>query len=128
MAMLGTLHKLTLGTAPAQLAALLPVLGAVHEPAQRQGLRRWRPLHTKQLYTPVTFTSSDLAKRSLLGLVHTYNALPQSVVDSPTVSLFQKRLQRALLRFGDCGAPNWQRLYSDAWKGLPRQQLDALCC
>ena len=51
MGMLGARHKVTLGTAPEQLAVLLPRLGFVAEPLQRQRLRRWRPLHNMQLHT-----------------------------------------------------------------------------
>ena len=80
MGMLGALHKLTLGTAPPQLANLLPCKGHVLEPASRQRLRGWRPLHTKQLETPAHFRSSDLMKRSLFCLALTYNQLPQLAV------------------------------------------------
>ena len=126
MGMLGTLHKLNLGTAPAQLKALFPLLGAATEPLQRQRLRHWRPLHSKQVYTPATFRSTDLMKRSLFGLVHCYNYLPKEVVDSKTVKLLQKKLQQALLRLAETDYPNWQRLYTTEWRSFRRQKLDEL--
>ncbi len=129
MAMLGALHKLSLGTAPPQLALLLPARGVVHEPAQRQRLRFWRPLHDKQLSTPCGFRSSDLMKRSLFGLALSYNTLPQAAVDCRTVKLFQKKLQLSLLCYAEHRAAqgkSWERLYSVHWRELPRTKLDEL--
>ena len=129
MAMLGALHKLCLGTAPPQLALLLPARGVVHEPAQRQRLRFWRPLHDKQLSTPCGFRSSDLMKRSLFGLALSYNTLPQAAVDCRTVKLFQKKLQLSLLCYAEHRAAqgkSWERLYSVHWRELPRTKLDEL--
>ena len=126
MSMLGALHKINLGTAPPQLMALFPPRGPVVEPLARQRLRHWRPLHTRQLCTQASFTSTELMQRSVFGLARVYNLLPQSVVDSASVKLFQRTLQRALLRFAEAGADDWMSLYSAAWKRLPRTQLDSL--
>ena len=126
MGMLGALHKLNLGTAPAQLAALFPLLGTVPEHLSRQRLRGWRRLHNRQLSTPETFKSTDLMKRSLFGLARCYNTLPQCIADSGSVKLLQKRLQQALLRRAESGASDWQRLFSTTWRSLSRTQLDAL--
>ena len=114
MGMLGALHKLTLGTAPQQLAALLPSLGAVAEPRLRQGLRGWRPLHDKQLRTPCSFRSTDLMKRSLFGLALCYNALPQDLANVSNVKLFQRKLQQGLVSYAekqDGNGQGWERLY-----------------
>ena len=135
MSMLGALHKVALGIAPPQLAALSPAVGVVEEPLQRQRLRHWRPLHNKQLSTHASFLSSEITRRSLFGLVHCYNRLPQTVVDARTVRAFQGRLQGALLEYGRsrAGYPSsplapwdWPRLYSTGWKALPRTELDLL--
>ncbi len=125
MGMLGALHKLSLGTAPQQLALLLPRRGLVHEP-HRARLRHWRPLHGKQLSTPAHFRSSDLMKRSLFGLAHCYNALPQEAVDCKNVKLFQTQLQQSLLRYAECKDGDWERLYSVNWRMIPRTKLDEL--
>ena len=126
MAMLGVLHKVVLGKAPVQLGTLFQVRGSVPEPLSRQRLRRWRPLHDHQLHCEATFTSSDVLKRSLFGLAHCYNRLPQELVDTKSVNTFQRRLQRALQRHAENGAENWQALYSTGWKRLPRQNFDLL--
>ena len=126
MSMLGALHKINLELAPPQLAALFPRLGSISEPLSRQRLRFWRPLHSKQLSTHATFTSSQVFKRSLFGLVSCYNTLPQDLADLDTVKALQRRLQAALLRFAELGAVDWPRLYSTAWKRFPRTKLDEL--
>ena len=130
IAMLGALHKVTLGTAPAQLALLFPLRGIVAERENRM-LRYWRPLHNKQLATAAKFSSSDIMKRSLFGLCLCYNKLPQQLVDCKTVSLFQKTLQKGLLKYAERRAVHgndWERLYSVNWRTLQRTQLDELFC
>ena len=59
MAMLGALHKVTLGLAPAQLMALFPAKAAppVGTNAHRQRLRHWRTPHDRQLHTEAHFQS-----------------------------------------------------------------------
>ena len=126
MGMLGALHKLNLGNAPAQLEALFPVMGVVTENFQLQRLRGWRSRHSKQLYTAASFESTDLMKRSLFGLVHCYNQLPQCIVDSASVKQLQQRLQRALLRLAELGVPDWQALFSSGWRRFTRTKLDTL--
>ena len=128
--MLGALHKVALGTAPAQLALLFPLRGIVAERENRM-LRYWRPLHNKQLATAAKFSSSDIMKRSLFGLCLCYNKLPQQLVDCKTVSLFQKTLQKGLLKYAERRAVHgndWERLYSVNWRTLQRTQLDELFC
>ena len=63
-------------------------------------------------------------KGSVFGLVHCYNALPQSVVDLPSVKLFQRSLQQALLSFARSGAEDWPKLFSTAWKRFPLTFMD----
>ena len=126
MAMLGALHKLNLGLGPSQLAELFPQLGLVAEPELRKRLRHWRPLHRRQLGTSATHTSSLTLKRSLFGLVHCYNALPQKAVDATSVKCFQRTLQRALCKLAAAHRPGWQTFYAGGWKRLPRTKLDEL--
>ena len=124
--MLGVLHKVNLGTAPAQLQLLLGKVGTVHEPPGRQHLRYWRPLHDKQLATPASWESTDVLQRSLFGLAHCYNALPQLVVDSPSVKSLQHKLQGALLTLAEKVGSDWSRLFAGNWRGFPRAHLDVL--
>ena len=124
IAMLGVLHKVNLGTAPPQLAALFPRIGLVDEPPERCRLRFWRRLHNMQLATPVDLSSSDVLRRSVFGLVRCYNKLPQIMVDATTVKLLQRELQLGLLRYAERGADDWKTLYSAGWKVLPRTQFN----
>ena len=128
MAMLGALHKVNLGSAPAQLRLLFPCLGA--PPPAPQGwparLRRLRPLHHLQLHTPATPYSTDVFLRSLFGVAHLYNRLPEHVVATTSVKAFQRKLQQALLRWAELGATDWQCLYSTGWKRLPLPRFDDL--
>ena len=124
MAMLGVLHKVALGSAPDQLKVLFPVLGHVQEPYLLQRLRRWRPLHKRQLQTPASSFSTDVMKKSLFGLARVYNVLPQHLVDLSSVKLFQRHLQCGLLKCAKSGVDDWQTLFSAKWKRLPRQSFD----
>ena len=127
MAMLGVLHKVTLGISPPQLAALFPLRGAVTEHRHAHRLRYWRPLHNRQLHTHATPDSTEMLKRSLFGLVHCYNRLPQKAVDFHEVKGFQRGLQKALktlaLRNND---DTWSTLFSSGWRAFTRTQLDTL--
>ena len=126
ISMLGALHRVVLGCAPPQAAALFPVLGVVDEPFRRQFLRHWRPLHNRQMATPVTFASTDVLKRSVFGLVRCYNRLPQEIVDISSVKKIQRRLQLALIGFAKTGAENWQRLFSVQWQRMHRGKFHDL--
>ena len=128
MGMLGLLHKVNLRKAPVQLEELFPRLGTVTEPMARQRFRRWRPLHNRQLGTLANHYSTDTMQNSLFGLAHCYNTLPQRVVDSSSVKVFQKKLQEALLELAGKESPDWQELYSGVWKRFPRTNFDQLFC
>ena len=130
MAMLGALHGVTLGVAPAQLMALFssttpPSATHAHQ-FDRQRLRHWRPPHSKQLRTEAHFQSSDVFLRSVFGLVVCYNKLPRRIVDTKGVKIFQRELQLALQKGANTGLSGWQLLYSSVWKRLPVAKFDEL--
>ena len=124
IAMLGALHKLNLGTAPPQMFELFPPAGPPRAISQFPALRRLRQFHNKQIFTHSKYNSTEVMKNSVFGLVHCYNALPQWVVDIPSVKVFQRHLQRALLHFAHTGADDWPKLFSAAWKRFPRTFMD----
>ena len=131
MAMLGALHKVTLGIAPAQLMDLFPAkptlpVGTSAHSFDRQRLRHWRAPHDCQLHTEAHFQSSNVLLRSLFGLVFCYNKLPQHVVAAKSVKEFQRHLQYGLMKGANSGMPNWQLLYSSLWKQMPVTRFDAL--
>ena len=68
-------------------------------------------------------------KRSCFGLARCYNQLPQDTVNAGNVQLFQRKLQRGLLRHAeqrDGQGVGWERLYSVDWRSLTRVALDDL--
>ena len=124
MAMLGALHKVNLGTAPAQLMVLFPPRASADDTFDRLRLRHWRPLHARQLHTEADFLSTDVLRRSLFGLVHCYNRLPPQLVAAKTVKDFQRKLQWGLQKCAHDGNPEWQLLYSSLWKRMPLAHFD----
>ncbi len=127
MEMLGTLHKVTLGLAPPQLAALFPLKGVVTEHMYAHRVRHWRPLHNRQLHSSATPYSSETLHRSVFGLANCYNLLPQKAVDFREVKGFQRSLQNALKNLAQRHTDeNWSRLFSTGWRAFTRTQLDTL--
>ena len=125
MAMLGALHRVALGLAPPQLAALFPLRGTVTEPWHMGRHRNWRPLHNRQLTSLAPFRCTEVMSRSLFGVVPCYNKLPQNVVALQTVKSFQRNLQNALKLYErQTPGDDWGALYSAGWKRLTRLQLD----
>ena len=125
--MLGVLHKITLGIAPPQLAELFPFRGAVTEPLHMARLRYWRPLHDRQLHSHAELRCTETMSRSLFGLVHCYNKLPQRAANSKTVKGFQRCLQNALKQLAQVSPDSdWQHLFSTGWRRLTRAALDDL--
>ena len=49
----------------------------------------------------------------------------QILVAVETVKGFQRQLQRALRKCAESGLPEWNLLYSSAWKRLPLTNFDA---
>jgi hypothetical protein len=51
-----------------------------------------------------------MLKRSLFGLVHVYNRLPQDVVDAENVQNFQRKLQ-CIIKSEIDKNPNWDLFF-----------------
>ena len=126
MAMLGALHKITLGLAPSQLSDLFPILGTVREPFLTRNLRGWMLLHNRQLGTPATSMSSGIMNRSLFGICRCYNLLSQAMINLGSVKLFHRHLQIGLRAYALTGVEDWQKLFSGKWRLLTRQRFHAL--
>ncbi len=67
-----------------------------------------------------------MLKRSVFGLAHCYNALPQSAAEKTSVKDLQKALQDALTKLAAARTEDWQKLYSVGWRRYTRQNLDRL--
>ena len=108
MAMLGLLHRIVLGIAPAQLADLFPL--AIPPNSSRTPTRLWLIRHDKQLCERRHHT--DVFGRSLFGMARVYNFLPQTIANSLTVKMFQRSLQNGLRRAAKANIDNWQNMFS----------------
>ena len=109
--MLGLLHRISLGLAPAQLCDLFPKDDAV-----RRGhvfgtrLSSFVQRHDRQFLDRDSHT--ETFRRSVFGLVSSYNLLPQEIVDISTVKMFQQRLQKSVLKAALAGVDGWQYVLS----------------
>ena len=112
MAMLGVIHRATLGLGPEQLQDFFKRDWAVVTTRSRMSQRR----HPRQLIGARRPRFSEQFRRSAFGLVAVYNLLPEEVVSMLTVSSFQSRLQ-SLLRAHARSTSDWSTLFS------PRFQL-----
>ena len=107
-AMLGLLHKCTLGQAHPRLRELFP--SVTRQPAvysTRYAERR----HSKQLLERCTGDFLELTRRSLFGLVRVYNFLPELVVQTDTVKEFQALLTATAKEHCRQGRA-WESMYS----------------
>ena len=70
--------------------------------------------HNKQLYghLPTVHLQMALYCRSIFAMVYVYNRLPQDVVDSPSVSIFQRKLTRMARDACEGGDPNWMHAFA----------------
>ena len=114
IAILGLLHKIALGLAPASLCNMFPS-GDASFPRNLRGLGS---RHTKQLRDPIDGCQSRAMTRSAFGRIYVYNQLPQDLVDATDVKPFQKRLQRGLIKACRAGVPTWRRFLYDGYTVL----------
>ena len=109
IAMLGLLQRVMMGWAP---ACFQQFIYASNGPSFPRSLRAPHLRHNRQINDPSDGTESRLMSRSIFSLIYTYNCLPQIVVDSSSISIFQRHLQRALISAASNGFENWQFMYS----------------
>ena len=109
IAMLGLIHRSVLGLGPDQFRTFFKrdstCSGA--RVSTRFRVRR----HDRQLTDPRGPRFTEQLRRSALGLIACYNLLPQGVVDSVSVSLFQSQLQ-AMVRDRAQHCSDWPDLFS----------------
>ena len=106
IAMLGFLHKCNLPGAHEHILELFP--RSPHRP---------RGHHDKQLGSVLTSFAGqifqvEMWKRSVLYLVHVYNALPQRIVDAPSVCRFQTLLTEVARKLARQRRLGWQTFLS----------------
>ena len=108
VAMLGLLHKCTLGLAHPRLRELFPPV--TRQPAV-YSTRYAEGRNTKQILERCTGDFLEVTRRSVFGLVRVYNFLPETVVAKTSLQAFQAELteetRKRCRRGGD-----WALLYS----------------
>ena len=107
MGMLGVIHRSVLGEGPQQFSKYFVRQSLSVRPGGREAARK----HDRQLVSQRVGKFLDVLSHSVLGLVDVYNLLPQHVVNAPTVSNFQKRLQTLLMEMASTGEAGWKQLY-----------------
>ena len=114
IAMLGVIHRASVGKGPEQLQKLFPPA----EPVGRRSARIASNLHTRQRELLIENTQLGVIERSAFGLVRIYNMLPQHLVDSTDVSIFQAKLQDIVKIRARSACVDWANTY------CPRMPLD----
>ena len=110
--LLGFIHKRVLGECHMAVKTLLPFSDIEN---------RW---HSKQLETHIDncVGRHTLYWRSLFGLIHVYNRLPEHIINVNSVKEFQSRLtQSARQRCSDWDA-NWAKAFrncAELWRTMP---------
>ena len=123
IAMSGLLFRIAHGKAPPQFQSLIHRVEALPFP---RNLRNPSTQHSLQFYDPVDGSESKMLARSVFGLIYAFNMLPAHVVESSSVSIFQRRLQDAVKRAQAQDIPEWEavlragvrRLSLKAYQGL----------
>ena len=67
-----------------------------------------------------------MMERSVLGLIYTYNLLPEYVVGSGSISTFQRKLQNGLKQAAELDAGDWQFLFRAGIKQMSVTSFQAL--
>ena len=78
IAMMGLLHRIVHGAAPKELTELFRPVAVLPFP---RCLRNPGLVHTRLLDDPIDGTHSSMMGRSIIGLIYSFNMLPQKIVD-----------------------------------------------
>lgn len=120
IAMLGLLHKVVLNKAPPQFSEYIFLELSRNNP---RGWRNAKQRRNKQLHDPIDGTRSKATQRSVLGLVYTYNMLPQAVVDAKNVHLFQRKLQNSLKKLASHHVSEWPSFFNAGVRTFSPEQF-----
>ena len=115
IAMMGLLYRITHGLAPPQFSQVIRL--ASREPFPR--CLRPGSRNNLQLHDPIDGTRTGMMGRSVLGMVYSFNMLPQAVVDAKTVSASQRCLQQGVRHAARTGALRWEGVLRNGVKSMP---------
>ena len=103
--MLGFLHKRNLGQCHPLVIAAFPLLSE----------RGMTGAHDKALFShsETILYHRRLWSRSIFHFIHIYNQLPQSFVDIPSVSAFQRKLTQAAKGVASADNERWRKSFQD---------------
>ena len=104
IAMLGVIHKCSLGLTHDALCSLFPPAIRSHS----YNTRFSNGLHNLQRLDRCDGRQNDILQRSAFGLVRMYNLLPQKIIDMKDISLFQRALQNIVKSRCEARTPFWQ--------------------
>ena len=106
IAMLGVVHRCTLGRAPSSIAALFR---PGSRPARSTRVTR---SHSRPVEDLTGVLRQDYISRSALGYATVYNVLPERVVQAATTKEFQRMLQNLVIDRAKAGCEDWQTTLS----------------
>ena len=121
--MLGLLQRVVSGKAPPHFS---DVVRRESRPIFPRCLRSPGSRHSRQLQDPIDGSHSRMMERSVLGLIYTYNLLPEYVVGSGSISTFQRKLQNGLKQAAELDAGDWQFLFRAGIKQMSVTSFQAL--
>ena len=123
IAILGLLHKIIMRWAPTCLRKFIHLAVA---PSFPRSYRAPALRHNRQIHDVSNGSESRMFQRSVFGLIYTYNCLPQIVVDSPKVCIFQRHLQRCLKHVVLDDMSEWQHLFTSGIRKITMAKFHSL--
>ena len=82
--------------------------------------------HQKQLHDVMVGDESNALRRSMLGLMYTYNCLPLDGVELACISTFQRILQKAIKAAAGHGVRRWASLLMEGCRSMPVASFQGL--
>ena len=109
ISLLGLLHKIVLGQAPAPIEHLFSrKTSNLRDFGIDSGVSR----HDRQLHDPIEPGHSPMIRRSVFGMIRIYNSLPQRTVSLQSVKSFQRALQKRARDSATDATVDWQLMFS----------------
>ena len=122
MAMLGFLHRISLGCISDRIQVLFPFAS----PPAAGRIPTILSVRRQQRQFREPWFRTDVLKRSTFGLTVVYDLLPPHVIASKSIKAFQSLLQKTLPKSSHLGINNWQRIFAPDLRtlgGVAFQQL-----